>query len=284
MQFDESVHPRSESKVNMHAIVGDHDVILITLDTLRFDAAENTFAQGRLPVLSRWLPSSGFECRHSPASFTFAAHQAFLTGFLPTPARPGVAGRSHPRLMALAFPGSESTTENTYVFAHGANLSEAFSQIGYRSICIGGVGFFNKKNALGSVLPGMFQESYWQPEFGVAHKYSAEAQIALACRLLSENEQRVFMLLNISAIHQPNCHYLDDSSSPDCLASHEAALCHVDQALAPLFAALGERGPAFVIVCSDHGTAYGEDGFVGHRHAHPVVMNVPYAHFVVPRT
>jgi|CXWL01.1.fsa_nt_gi hypothetical protein len=275
-----------DAKTNMHVVVGDHDVILITLDTLRFDAAENAFAHGRLPVLSRWLPSTGFECRQSPGSFTFAAHQAFLAGFLPTPARPGVAGRSHPRLMALAFPGSESTTENTYVFLHGANLPEAFAHIGYRSICIGGVGFFNKKNALGSVLPGIFQESYWQQEFGVAHKHSAEAQVALACRLLSESEQRVFMLLNISAIHQPNYHYLQDSAigSSDCLASHEAAFCHVDHALAPLFAALGGRGPAFVIVCSDHGTAYGEDGFVGHRHAHPVVMHVPYAHFVVPRT
>ncbi len=275
-----------ERKINMHEVVGTHDVVLITLDTLRFDVAEYAFTHGRLPILSRWLPSFGFERRHTPGSFTFAAHQAFLTGFLPTCAQPSADGRAHPRLLALAFAGSESTTENTYVFSHGASLPEAFAHIGYRSICIGGAGFFNKRNPLGSVLPDLFAESYWQEDFGVTYKHSSDAQVAQACALLSQSQQRVFMLLNISAIHQPNSHYIADAQHAriDDLASHEAALCYVDQALAPLWDALSMRGPALVIICSDHGTAYGEDGFFGHRNAHPVVMNVPYAHFVVPRT
>jgi len=274
-----------EIHTDMHAVIGDHDVILITLDTLRFDAAKNAFEQGRLPVLSRWLGPRGFECRHSPASFTFAAHQAFLAGFLPTPAQPSLLGGPHPRLFALAFPGSESTKVNTYVFSDGASLPEAFALIGYRSICIGGVGFFNKRNPLGSVLPNMFQESYWREEYGVTYKDSTDKQVALACELLAQSEQRVFMLLNISAIHQPNSHYLSDfPAQKDNLTSHEAALCYADRALAALFDALSRRGPAFVIICSDHGTAYGEDGYFGHRLAHPVVMHVPYAHFVVPKS
>jgi arylsulfatase A-like enzyme len=271
-----------EMTTSMHRIVGDHDVILITLDTLRYDAAERAFGEGKLPTLERWLPATGFERRHTPASFTYAAHQAFLTGFLPTPAMPLASGRPHPRLFALAFPGSESTTERTYVFPGGASLPEAFSLIGYRTICIGGVGFFNKKNPLGSVLPNLFQASYWREAFSVAERDSTAAQVSLACELLAGCDQRVFLLLNVSAIHQPNSHYRS-SQGPDDLDSHIAALAYVDGALAPLFATLAQRGPAFVIVCSDHGTAYGEDGFVGHRHAHPVVMHVPYAHFVVPR-
>lgn len=274
-----------EAATDMNAVVGTHDVILITLDTLRFDAAASAFAQGQLPVLSRWLPADGFECRHTPASFTYAAHQAFLTGFLPTPARPFARGSAHPRLLALAFAGSESTTRNTFVFSQGANLPEAFAHLGYRTLCIGGVGFFNKQNPLGSVIPDMFQESYWDAHFGVTARHSTEAQVALAIGRLQASEQRVFMLLNVSAIHQPNRHYLDDSpeAEPDDLASHQAALRYVDQALAPLFEALGRRGPAFVILCADHGTTYGEEGYFGHRLAHPVVMNVPYAHFVIPQ-
>ena len=31
-----------------------------------------------------------------------------------------------------------------------------------------------------------------------------------------------------------------------------------------------------------HGTAYGEDGFTGHRLGHEVVWTVPYAQFVLP--
>ena len=33
--------------------------------------------------------------------------------------------------------------------------------------------------------------------------------------------------------------------------------------------------PTFCIITSDHGTAYGEDGWSGHRVAHPVVWTVP---------
>jgi hypothetical protein len=47
-----------------------------------------------------------------------------------------------------------------------------------------------------------------------------------------------------------------------------------------LFAALRRRAPVFAIICSDHGTAYGEAGYHGHRLAHPVVWTVPYAEFV----
>ncbi|MNR53198.1 hypothetical protein D3C85_1731720 [compost metagenome] len=53
----------------------------------------------------------------------------------------------------------------------------------------------------------------------------------------------------------------------------------MDGALAPLFEACASRGPTFVIVCSDHGTAYGDDGYHGHRIGHECVWTVPYAHF-----
>jgi hypothetical protein len=36
-----------------------------------------------------------------------------------------------------------------------------------------------------------------------------------------------------------------------------------------------------VVACSDHGTAYGEDGYHGHRIAHETVWTVPYAELVL---
>ncbi len=39
----------------------------------------------------------------------------------------------------------------------------------------------------------------------------------------------------------------------------------------PLWSALRQRGRTYCIVTSDHGTTYGEDGYTGHRLAHPVV-------------
>lgn len=264
---------------DMRAIVGDHDLLLITLDTLRFDAAQLCFERGELPVLSAYLPASGWERRHTPGSFTYAAHAAFFAGFLPTPARPG----PHPRLFALDFEGSETTAPGTYVFRDRADIVSGLRDAGYHTICIGGVGFFNKRNPLGSQFPGLFDESHWQQEFGVTAADSTQRQVALACERLRSaelRERRSFVFINVSALHQPNRHYLAGADH-DSFDSHCAALRYVDAALAPLFAALRERGRAFAIVCSDHGTAYGEDGYHGHRLAHDVVMTVPYAHFLI---
>lgn len=267
--------------LNANALVGSHDVLMVTLDTLRYDVAQQAWRTGRTPNLASVLPARGWELRHSPGNFTYAAHQAFFAGFLPTPATPG----PHPRLFAVSFPGSETVTSQTCVF-DAPDIVTGFAQRGYRTVCIGGVGFFNHKSPLGSVLPGLFQESHWDESFGVTDRRSTENQVALAERMLADLPQskRVFLFLNVSALHQPNWYYLDEllqTPRRDTLASHEAALVYVDRCLPPLFDAFRRRGRTLGVVCSDHGTAYGEDGFRGHRLGHPVVWNVPYAEFIL---
>lgn len=261
---------------NMESRIGTHDLLLVTLDTLRYDVAQRLAAEGRLPILSRLLPGGRWEERHSPGNFTYAAHAAFFAGFLPTPAVPG----KHPRLFSMHFQGSETTADGTAVF-DAADLPSGLAGRGYHTVCIGGVGFFNKQNPLGRVFPSLFAESHWSPEMGVTDPHSTENQVALAARLLGglPADKRVFLFLNISALHQPNRHYLPGAER-DSLESHAAALEYVDRSLPPLFEALRRRGPAFCILCSDHGTAYGEDGgFAGHRIGIPVVWTVPYAEF-----
>jgi hypothetical protein len=181
----------------------------------------------------------------------------------------------------LRFPGSATTGPHTCVL-DAPDIVHGLADRGYHTLCIGGVGFFNQLTPLGSVLPGLFAESHWRPEFGVTDPESTANQVAFARARLAELpvERRVFLFLNVSAIHQPNCFYLPGAAE-DSLASHAAALAYVDSQLPPLFAALRCRGPTLCIVCSDHGTAYGEDGFTGHRLAHPVVWTVPYAEFVL---
>jgi hypothetical protein len=261
--------------MNMNEVVGRDDLLWIIFDTLRYDVAQEVWRQGSLPNLARWLPESGWECRHTPGSFTYSAHAAFFAGFLPTPAQPGL----HPRLFSLKFPGSETTTAETCVF-EADNLVTGLAERGYHTICIGGVGFFNKLSPLGRVLPSLFAESYWSPSLGVTDPASTVNQVRLAVEVLQRvpAERRVFLFLNISALHQPNFFYLPGSRA-DSRASHRAALEYVDRQLPPLFDALQRRGSGFGILCSDHGTAYGEEGYQGHRLAHAVVWTVPYAEF-----
>jgi hypothetical protein len=117
---------------------------------------------------------------------------------------------------------------------------------------------------------------------GVTSPRSTENQVRLAAQVLSgrPREQRVFLFLNVSALHQPNCLFTPGATR-DTRETQAKALAYVDSWLPVLFDAQRRRGPALVVICSDHGTAYGEDGYQGHRVAHPVVWDVPYAQFVL---
>ncbi|MBB5964139.1 STM4013/SEN3800 family hydrolase [Planomonospora venezuelensis] len=268
----------------MNTIVGSHDLLLVTLDTLRYDVADELVRAGRLPNLARALPGGRWERRHSPGSFTYAAHAAILAGFLPTPAAPG----PHARLFAATFPGSETTAAGTWVF-DAPDLPAGLAAAGYHTICVGGVGFFNKLTPLGSALPGMFAESHWEPGYGVASPTSFEQQITCAERALAraraETGGPVLLFVNVSALHQPNWFHLPGATREhgDGRESHAAALEYVDRHIGRLFALVSEERPGFAIVCSDHGTAYGEDGYIGHRIGHEVVWTVPYGEFELRR-
>jgi hypothetical protein len=266
--------------ISARDLIGTHDILFITLDTLRYDVACDLLARGCTPNLGAMLPASGWEKRQSPGSFTYAAHHAFFAGFLPTPAEPG----KHARLFAARFPGSETTSAETYV-VDAPDIVSGLAAQGYHTVCIGGVGFFNKQSPLGSVLPGLFAESHWTPDLGVTNPRSTEHQIALAVEILERlaDSQRLLLFINISAIHQPNYFYLPGAHD-DSLESHAAALMYVDSQLPVLFAAMQCRAPTLAILCADHGTAYGEDGYQGHRIAHPVVWTVPYAEFILERS
>lgn len=266
------------SRPDMTEVVGRDDLLLLTLDTLRYDVATELAAAGRLPTLSAYLPQGRWDERHAPGSFTYASHHAIFAGFLPTPATPG----PHPRLFAARFAGSETTADGTFVFDE-PDLVTALAGRGYHTVCVGGVGFFNKRGALGSVLPGLFAESHWEPEFSVASPTSFEAQVACAERTVAAvpADQRVFLFLNASALHQPNWFHLPGATrdAGDSRETHAAALEYIDAHVGRLFDAMRARRRCFAIVCSDHGTAYGDDGYTGHRLGHESVWTVPYSHF-----
>lgn len=257
-------------------LIGSHDIVFLTLDSLRLDVARAALANGRLPVLSGMLPNGAWEHRHSPATFTYAAHQAFFAGFLPTPANQPAAER----LFAMRFAGSRSIGSGTAQF-DAPDIVTALGERGYHTICVGGVGFFNKLTHLSRQLPGLFAESHWSPKMGVTDRASQRHQVACACEALERRDDgRVFLFVNFAATHPPTRAYLG-SAGVESAASQEAALAAIDAALPPLVEAVKARGPSLWVVTSDHGTTFGDDGFHGHRLAHPAVSDVPYGEFVL---
>lgn len=263
--------------LNARELIGRVNLALITLDSLRYDVACSALNGGDIPNLAALLPGGVWEERHSPGSFTYAAHHAFLSGFLPTPARPG----RHSRLFAAEFEGSTSTSSQTFTFGE-ATLPAALAARGYHTLCLGGVGFFNRKTELGNVLPGLFQEAHWTPASGVKNPDCAPVQMRMAASRLEAvpDGQKVFLLLNVAATHTPT-HFYVSGERRDSPLTQQAALASVDAALPVLTSALRSRGDTLCIVCADHGTCFGEGGYRGHRVAHPLVWTVPYAEFML---
>ncbi|MBW8683170.1 STM4013/SEN3800 family hydrolase [Chitinophaga rhizophila] len=265
--------------LNMKEVASDMNILFITLDSLRYDAAASLLQENKTPNFQKYLPQGWQRCS-SPGSFTYAAHHAFFAGFLPTPAIP----EKMPRMFAARFAGSETTGEKTLVF-DTADIVSGFAGMGFKTVCIGGVGFFNKQTALGTVLPSLFQDSYWDRSYGVTDPASTQHQFEKAAEVISGSDGRqLFLFINVSAIHQPNYFYHTTSHTTDTLDSHKAALEYVDSQLPILTAALEQLDKdTFCIICSDHGTAYGEDGYYGHRIGHPSVWDVPMASFILKK-
>ncbi|OQP41132.1 metalloenzyme domain-containing protein [Niastella yeongjuensis] len=263
----------------MNEVVARMHVLFVTLDSLRYDVAAALFSEAATPNFQQHIPEGWQHC-HSPGSFTYAAHHAFFAGFLPTP----VANAKAPRLFAARFAGSETTGVHTLVF-DTPDIVTGFAGHGFRTICIGGVGFFNRQTALGRVLPSLFQESYWEPAYGVTDKSSTRNQFEKAARLVTTaGEQQLFMFINVSAIHQPNYFY-QPGADTDSLQSHGAAMQYVDSQLPVLLNAFRQSDrDTFCIFCSDHGTAYGEDNHYGHRVGHATVWDVPMSTFILKKS
>jgi hypothetical protein len=251
------------------------DVLMITFDALRYDVAERAHREGRTKTLAELLPQ-GWEPRHTPGNFTFAAHAALFGGFWPTRTGP----EPSPRPFALRFPGSRTLDATTLVL-DGSNIVEGLRRLGYYTLCIGGVGFFNKLTPLGSVFPAMFDESHWLPEFAVSQVHSTRAQVRTTVECLSQQltSRPVFVFINISATHPPTMGYLQGAVQ-DSVDTQDAALGYADRQLRPLWECLRGRGRGLqAFLMSDHGTLFGEEGLTGHRIGHPTVWTVPYGEF-----
>ena len=268
---------KKASLVDMKQVVGKQDILLICLDTLRYDAAVMEEEAGGTPVLNRY---GAWEKRQAPGNFTYPSHHAMFAGFLPCQFdAKSIADRE-----MLFFPKQigmgNKEPEGAFGFS-GSTIMEGLEKEGYDTWCVGGVSFFDGRSDLGKVFPGYFKKSYWNPSFACPVKESTKNQVDFLLKKISaaDKEQRIFLYLNVDAIHYPNYFYADGVSH-DNLQSHAAALRYVDRELGRLFAGWkSQRKEALVICCSDHGTCYGEDGCQFHGINHPYVNTVPYKHF-----
>ena len=266
--------------LDMKAIVGKKDILMLCFDTLRYDVAISEEASGGTLVLSQY---GKWEKRHAPGNFTYPSHFALFAGFFPSPAEPHLLQDRQWLFFPVKVGSGNNVPTGSYPFRR-ATFVQSLEDEGYETICIGGVNFFSKRNEIGKVFPSYFKKSYWKPVFGCTSVCSAEQQVQFATEKLVNyrDDNRIFMYINFSAIHFPNSHYIEGQREDD-LHSHAAALRYVDRQLPALFEAFSKRGETLVIAFSDHGTCYGEEGYRYHCISHENVYTVPYKHFMLSK-
>lgn len=200
-----------EWNVDMNQVVGSHHIVFLCLDALRYDVAKEAEKMGTTPCINSY--GSWIKCQ-AVGNFTYPAHQAMFAGFFPCASD----AKNHRQRISLFFPENvgmgRKAPEGVYGFRQ-ENFIKALEEEGYTTCCIGGVSFFDKRPGLGSVLPVYFQQSFWNPSFAPVVPESTENQVNFAIRWLSEQPEhsKIFLYMNISAIHYPNYFYRIGNSS-----------------------------------------------------------------------
>ncbi|MGP8304370.1 hypothetical protein ACTPOK_42050 [Streptomyces inhibens] len=170
------------------------------------------FGFAEAPALDRWL--QGYGPDEDLTRMTGTANSGFLPK-LPQPEQP-------PRLWECRPPAFKTVAKETFVL-DSSNLLNGLAEHGYRSVCVGGVTYFSRETPLGSVLPDMFDEDHWRPEFCSAERDSTRHQVDQALEVAGKyNGRSLYLFVNVSATHVPHGHYLGDSR--DTLVSQRAAL------------------------------------------------------------
>jgi hypothetical protein len=258
------------------AAVQPSSFLFVTLDSCRYD----TFASASTPNLDR----VGLAHRAmAPGNYTYGSHAAMFVGFTP-----GVFDVSEPfvnpkfgRIFKMAYPPALNTRRD-FVALQGSNIVEGFGRLGYKTIGTGAVGWFDPAAPTARVLTGSF-ESYFYP----GNPWSLRRQVAyVEDELDRHGVAPVFVFINVGETHVPYYHdgarwspevnpcvpFSNTNDAVECRRRQTACLEWVDNELGGLI----ERFTgANVLVCGDHGDAWGEDGLWEHGIHHEKVLEVP---------
>jgi len=258
-------------------------VLFITLDSCRYDTFFSSHKLNSIPNLSN---VSFLHKAISPSYFTYGSHAAFWMGFTP-----GVVGSSQPylnpklgKLFKMSHVSSHISLSETPFLFSGENIIQGFRAKGYRTIGTGAVEWFNTSTDTGSVLAAPFDRFFFS-----GNTWSLASQLLWIGQELSITppNQPVFLFLNIGETHVPYWHEgapwerwpspcvpFGGSACSATTSRMRQRLCleWVDiqiESLLQLFL------NSTILICSDHGDCWGEDGLWEHGISHPATLTVP---------
>ncbi len=177
---------------------------VITLDSLRFDVAKAALSDGMTPNFASLFEEVGIDSWkkvYSQATFTLPSHLTmFHAGFFPEDRNCGEPGYDRAVSCPFRVKTGSGRPNGLYVVPKAPNVVKGFESLGYRTVGIGAVGWFNTDRPTADHWHSYFQEFYWKSDFHENNPDALECQIELAKTLkLSAGEDPLFFFLNCSS-------------------------------------------------------------------------------------
>ena len=258
--------PRAELAGRLAALEHPH-VVLIVVDTLRADwTTPYGYAQDTSPELARWAARGVlFEHALSQSSWTKISMASLLSSL---------------------WPGTHGLSKFHDGLGEGALiLPEVFQQAGYRSYGVQTNGWLHSSFGFEQgfdryVFPsGRLGGASTLPEATLWPH--AERVFEETTRILDAHpsDQPMFLYIHLMDVHEYGAPPEYRTFGADDRGHYKAAIRWVDALLERVRKSLDERGlldRSVLVLASDHGESFGENGGVGHaRHVFTPILRVP---------
>lgn len=261
----------SSSAAAAPSAVNGPNVILVVLDTVRYDAVfdDKGDVHRELGALARLRrDSTVFTRAYATSPWTLPSHLSAVTGL-----------DAHELGVSFDVQAYERPEQT---------LAERFRSRGYRTAAVisnsflnAGSGFtrgydtFQQAQAaldLCRTAPGLMAERYW-PWFAAAVcNWTAREVTGRALRLMTDEDRPFFLTLNYMDAHDP--YYVERSCGAG--AGYRAAVRCLDRHLGPVIDWGSPRRPTVLALLSDHGEQFGEHGLARHGNSLYVqLLHVP---------
>ena len=256
---------------------GTQNFLLITIDSCRWD----TYLCADLPNLKS---TQAFRRAESNATFTLPSHIAIFSGIFPH-VREQIP--FYNRFVCNLFRPIEKPNVKSYLYLpeNSINVLQGLKALDYKIIGTGAVEWFKSP-----LLTTYFDEFYYS---GI----HAEKQVNWIIDVLRRTN-KFFGFLNLGETHDPYLHggfiapssqsrqrmreKVDKGFSDEWFEMQVRSLEFLDKKLGFLLNQIASfSSKTVVIICSDHGECFGEDGLYGHGFYHPKIMEVPLAIFEI---
>lgn len=258
--------------------------VFIVFDSLRYDV----FQMADVP----FLKSLGeWKKAYSPGTYTLPAHTSFFVGKLPqlfdrtdyydTVARRFNGEEIEPQKRQLwRLNNLEDPKQGLYTL-DGKNIIDGFRKRGYKTIGTGSVNWFNPRLKGAKYLINEFE--YYR-YFGNSNDFencNAEDQLSWSIEEIRKSKNKpYFTFINLGETHNKfiykGCGWEKDDSpyGNKELSIKKQKLCleYLDKLLFKFFKEIDNFN---LVLCADHGEAFGENDVWGHGINHKHVIEVP---------